>query len=269
MGQFRWAEASPADERLSGERRRRHLAADANALRGEVDEMSRENTAIRDNAQDETCQPRTPIKALRKQLQIGPGIEVVLLRQQEHFGSETPRREFDAIRILIPANPVQQRPILRAEGDQVTPAAMIRPQDEAPVAQLHKRLCDIASGQLGTIAPDDDDLFIAKGAQRLDRILETFAESAAGLGVKMRVGQSRMRAKDVEIDAGSVAAPHGPSLEKRSRGARQMTAGAVGLRLLSEEKESTSREMLRERVAVPAPFDAHGAASESRAHGSR
>ena len=136
-------------------------------------------------AKQKLREPRQRIIASSENPDIGPGIEIMLNRQQENVFVSAPLAKLGAIGVLFPAYAVQQLSIGRAERDQIATPAMVRPEDQFSRRQLSKRALDIEPAKTGAIPADRDDFVIAQLRDFFDRVLQARREITARLSVDM------------------------------------------------------------------------------------
>lgn len=141
-------------------------------------------------AKQKEREPRQRIIGSSENPDIGPGIEIMLNRQQENVFVSAPLAKLGAIGILFPAYAVQQLSIGRAERDQIATTAMVRPEDQFSRCQLSKRAVDIDRAKPGAIPSDRDYFVIAQLRDFFDRVLQARREIATRLPVDMETGSA-------------------------------------------------------------------------------
>lgn len=166
--------------------RGRHLPVHADELCVGMNKQGDLAPAGRDATENKRDEPRNVIVGPGRELQIGPRIDVVPGREQEDRGPSDARGQLRAIRVSLPADAAEQSAIARAESDQITTTAMIRPEDEPVVPESLKRLRDVGRGEGWAIATDRDNFCVAQRGQRLDCIFEPLREAATALRMKLR-----------------------------------------------------------------------------------
>lgn len=155
----------------------------------------------------------------REKSDIGPRIQIVFNREQKDFRFVAARAELSTIGVPFPANPVEQFAIGGANRDQVTPAAMIRSEDQPVVSEVCERDVDIVRSKTGTVAPNGNDVVVTEPSQTLDRIFETRSESRAYLRVHPCVRLTdASRSEDMHLSAARVAGSFSREAKQRTKG---------------------------------------------------
>ena len=129
---------------------------------------------------------RQQFAAAREEPEIGPGIEIVLNRQQENVFFSAAIAQLHAIRVLLPCNVAEQFPIGGTKRDEVAAATVIRPEDQFLRRQLHERTFDIGGAKPRAIPAHGDHFVISKLGDLFDRVLKARGEIPSGLAVNMR-----------------------------------------------------------------------------------
>ena len=159
------------------------MLANSEVPGGDADKFDDAISCYRNSGEQESSEPRQDATGACQELQVAPRIEILFDRHQEHILRATTPAELSAIGVLFPPNIPQQRAINRAKRDEITTAAMIRPQDKLLRHQPGERIFDIAPAQARAIAPDCDHLVITELRNGLDRVLEPRGKTPAGLAM--------------------------------------------------------------------------------------
>lgn len=175
--------------------------------------MTERVTTLRDQRKKMRRDSSDPIPAEREQPQISPGIKILFLRQQVDSRVEATGCQFRAIGVPVPTNAAQHLAIFRAERDQITAATMIGTEHEPVALQLLESKGDVVCVQVGTVATDDNDFFVAHGADRLDCVLQALPEIAANLAMGIR--RVRAIAGNIPAEQMDVGSRSLPILETR------------------------------------------------------
>lgn len=77
------------------------------------------------NSKQKQRESRQRIAAAGENLEVSPGIEIMLNRQERDLRSSTALAKLSTIRVLFPSHSAQQLPIGGTKRDQITTAAMI------------------------------------------------------------------------------------------------------------------------------------------------
>ena len=152
------------------------------------------------------------------------------------------RMQLRKIRVALPANATEQMPITRSQRDQVTTAAMVRPEDEPMGAQPREGRRDVLRIEPRTIAPDHHHFIVAERRDSLDGVLEPLAEGRALLQVLVRQTTHKSMPGRKKVDIGGavcrrVRRSHG---EKRTQGLRQAPLYQVSAELVGENENGFS-----------------------------
>lgn len=104
------------------------MLANSYFLRNDADKSNQPHCRRADEIQEERCKISPPVAGAREDPKIGPGIEILFYREQENIASAAALDQLSAIGVPFPANAAEQFPVGRANRDQITTAAMIRPE---------------------------------------------------------------------------------------------------------------------------------------------
>ncbi len=147
-------------QQLTDEGRRRHLAAHANELAGEIDEGSGPVARDGNELEQRGSKLRDPVRTSGQDCQISPRIQIVFYRKDQDFLGAAAILQLLAIGIFLPPNPSQEMKLFRSKGDQVATAAMIRAENNAMSLELLESERNIARAKTRAIATDGNDLLV-------------------------------------------------------------------------------------------------------------
>lgn len=119
----------------------------------------------------------------REQAYVRPGIDILFDRKKRNGLRPDAAAQLGAIAIAVPADSAQQIAIARPQGNQITTAPMIGPENDPFRGQLREGGGDIAGRERRAIGADEDDLLITKVRDFLDRRFEPLGESPTPLRV--------------------------------------------------------------------------------------
>jgi len=71
------------------------------------------------------------------------------------------------------------------EGNEVTPAAMIRAEDNSMLAEQPECRENVPLFEVGTVSSHDDNFLVAKSRQAFNGIFQSLAEGDSFLGVNV------------------------------------------------------------------------------------
>lgn len=170
----------------SGRKRRgRHLLSHPDLLGGDADEMDEPGGNAANYLEQEGSEPRQRVISPSEDSHIGPGIEIMLNRQQEKVLLSAPAAKLTTIGVLFPADAAQQFPIGGMESNQVAAAAVVRAEDKLLRRQLRERALDVARPKPRAIPADSDNFLIAKLRDSFDRALKPRREVPPHLTMNM------------------------------------------------------------------------------------
>jgi hypothetical protein len=233
------------------------LLTNANSLLREIDELSDGVVQPADESQQESSEAGEGIAVAREEPEIGPGIEVMLKGEQTNVQRTAAMAEFCAIGVLLPPNAAQQCTIARAKRDQVTAAAMVRPQHQAFGLKLRKGSRDIARTKTRAVAADRNDFVIAKLMDSLDGILQPFGKAAAVLlmdaGFRRRSGNATGR-EEVNVDVCEEFGVERRKLEQTAGGRGERTPGQIDLFRAREDQNGAAHGRVGRRARFSLRF---------------
>ena len=195
-----------------------------------------------DQPEQERREPRERITAAREKSDVGPGIEIMLHRQEKNLRCAAASPQLGAIGVLFPSHATQQFPIGGTKRDQVTTAAMIGSKDKPVRRELRKRAFDVVRAKTRTIAADRDHFVVAEQRDSLDRVLETRRKIRARLPMHMWTGLCRItsRREEMDIDRRRNLRPKRGKIEQWPCGDGERTPRQIDPRFVGENEKSTS-----------------------------
>jgi hypothetical protein len=222
--------------------RRRHLLAHPHSLARDADKTDEARGRGANYPKQKRGQPRQRIIAARENPHIGPGIEIMLNRQQENVFVSAPLAKLGAIGVLFPAHAAQQLSIGGTERDQIATTAMVRPEDQFSRRQLSKRALDIDRAKPGAIPADRDYFVIAQLRDFFDRVLQARGETPADLTMNMWTGNRRFpsRCEKMNIDRGQNFVADGGDIKEPTRRFRKRTPREVDVDFVGEYEHGLS-----------------------------
>jgi hypothetical protein len=104
-------------------------------------------------------------------------------RQKGDLLVSTSTSKLSAIGVLFPADAAQQLPIGGMERNEITAAAMVRPENKPLRRQLRESTLDVGWPKLRAISPDGHNFVITKLRNPFDCVLKTRREILPRLSV--------------------------------------------------------------------------------------
>ena len=170
-----------------------------------------------------------------KNPQVGPGVEIVLNRQQENLFVSASIPKLRTIGVLLPADVPQQFPIDQMKGNEVTAPAMVWPEDELLRRELPESALDVARPKSGAIPADGDNFVIAKLRDFFARVLKARRETSPGLAVNAGASGARASCRREQMDINRTRSFRGKGgAEKWPRRIRQRTPRQIDLQFVGE-----------------------------------
>ena len=154
--------------------------------------------------------------------------------------------QLGAIGVSFPAHVAEQFAIGGAKRDEITTAAMIRPEDKLLRRQLSKRVFDIERAKSRAIAAHRDDFVVTELGNRLDRVFEALGKTASGLAMNTWTGNTRVSGggEKMNVDRGRKFGSERGKIQERPRRHRQRAPREIDMRFLGEEENGASGHAL-------------------------
>lgn len=186
----------------------------------------------------ESCQQ---VLASSEESEIVPRVEIMFHRQQKKMLVSAPVTKLSAIGVLFPADRHQQFPIGGTEGDKITAAAMVRPQDKLLRRQPGERTFDVSDAKTRAVPPDSDNFVVTKPRHFLDRVLKPHREIPARLPMNAWPGRAGIvsRRENVNMDIRWHFGCQTRKTEKRPRRSGERTPRQVDVYFVGKNENSS------------------------------
>ena len=218
------------------------MLAHPHLLGGHTDEMDHAGLRSAGKSEQEHRQPGQRIAAASENSDVGPGIEVMLYRQEKDLRRPAASLQLSAIGVLFPAHATEQFPIGRTKRDQVATAAVIGTEDELVRRELGKSALDVVRVKTRAIAADRDHFVVTELRDSLDRVFQTRRETPAALSVHMATGNGDItnRGEQMNIDRRRNLRAYRRKIEEGAGGDRERAPRQFDMRFVGEDENGSS-----------------------------
>lgn len=204
--------------------------------------MDEADARCADHAEQKYREPRQRIAGARENPDVGPGIEIVLHRQEKDLRCSAAFPKLGAIGVFFPTHAAQQFPIGGTKRDEIATAAMIGAEHERVRRELRESALDIFRAKARTIAADRDYFVIAELRDPLDRVLKARREIPARLSMHLATGNGRITSRSEKMDINpqrNFRSKRG-EIEERPSGDGERTSRQFDMRFVGEDENSSS-----------------------------